>query len=138
MRGAALDELVLRILQHGLLDGAGNRFDPSIVRIGVNVHHSVKQVSLESQLEQKLGTTDRVRLNATHRKTVTDRHLLIVGAVASQARKQPCMHAEPAMHMLACKHMRTWAVALAPLSLFICKWLRARICTAVSTCMQAV
>lgn len=58
---AALDELVLRILQHGLLDGSGNRFDPSIVRIGVNVHHSVKQVSLEAQLEQKLGTTDRVR-----------------------------------------------------------------------------
>jgi senataxin len=64
---AALDELVLRILQHGLLDGAGNRFDPSIVRIGVNVHHSVKQVSLESQLEQKLGTTDRV--SETHSST---------------------------------------------------------------------
>lgn len=51
---------MLRILQHGLLDGAGNRFDPSIVRIGVNVHHSVKSVSLESQLEQKLGGNDRV------------------------------------------------------------------------------
>jgi hypothetical protein len=50
----------MRILQHGLLDGAGNRFDPSIVRIGVNVHHSVKSVSLESQLEQKLGGNDRV------------------------------------------------------------------------------
>jgi hypothetical protein len=58
---AALDELVLRILQHGLLDGSGARFDPSIVRIGVNVHHSVKQVSLEAQLEQKLGTGERVR-----------------------------------------------------------------------------
>lgn len=57
---AALDELVLRILQHGLLDGSGSRFDPSIVRIGVNVHHSVKAVSLEAQLEQKLGTGDRV------------------------------------------------------------------------------
>lgn len=57
---AALDELVLRILQHGLLDGSGSRFDPSIVRIGVNVHHSVKQVSLEAQLEQKLGTGERV------------------------------------------------------------------------------
>jgi senataxin len=56
----ALDELVLRILQHGLLDGSGARYDPSIVRIGVNVHHSVKSVSLEAQLEQKLGSTERV------------------------------------------------------------------------------
>jgi hypothetical protein len=58
---AALDEVVLRVLQHGLLDGSGARYDPSIVRIGVNVHHSVKQVALESLVDAKLGVTDRVR-----------------------------------------------------------------------------
>jgi hypothetical protein len=57
---AALDEVVLRILQHGLLDGTGQRYDPSIVRIGVNVHHSVKSVSLEKLVDAKLGVTDRV------------------------------------------------------------------------------
>lgn len=59
---AALDEVVLRILQHGLLDGSGARYDPSIVRIGVNVHHSVKSVSLEKLVDAKLGVTDRVGL----------------------------------------------------------------------------
>lgn len=62
---AALDEVVLRILQHGLLDGAGQRYDPSLVRIGVNVHHSVKSVSLEKLVDAKLGVTEKVRSRNT-------------------------------------------------------------------------
>ena len=51
---------MLRILQHGLLDGSGKRSDPSLVRIGVNVHHSVKHVSLESLVDAKLGVGEKV------------------------------------------------------------------------------
>ncbi|WIA30316.1 hypothetical protein OEZ86_000404 [Tetradesmus obliquus] len=65
---AALDEVVLRILQHGLLDGSGARYDPSIVRIGVNVHHSVKSVSLEKLVDAKLGVTDRSQVSGLQRE----------------------------------------------------------------------
>eukprot|EP00775_Hariotina_reticulata_P010999 gene10999-11153_t len=63
----ALDEVVLRVLLHGLLDGTGARYDPSIVRIGVNVHHSVKQVALESLVDAKLGVTDRSQVSGLQR-----------------------------------------------------------------------
>eukprot|EP00879_Flechtneria_rotunda_P021663 GHRR01022836.1.p1 GENE.GHRR01022836.1~~GHRR01022836.1.p1 ORF type:complete len:126 (-),score=33.40 GHRR01022836.1:666-1043(-) len=68
---AALDEVVLRILQHGLLDGSGKRYDPSIVRIGVNVHHSVKAVSLEMLVDAKLGVTEKVGMQLTTLGNVT-------------------------------------------------------------------
>eukprot|EP00878_Enallax_costatus_P007720 GHUV01008081.1.p1 GENE.GHUV01008081.1~~GHUV01008081.1.p1 ORF type:complete len:869 (+),score=299.72 GHUV01008081.1:2923-5529(+) len=65
---AALDEIVLRILQHGLLDGSGKRFDPSLVRIGVNVHHSVKHVSLESLVDAKLGVSEKGQVSGLQRE----------------------------------------------------------------------
>lgn len=65
---AALDELVLRIMHHGLLDGSGRRYDPSIVRIGVNIHHSVKSVSLEALVDAKLGVTERGQVSGLQRE----------------------------------------------------------------------
>ena len=58
---SALDEIVLRILQHGLMDGEGQVFAPSVVRIGVNVHHSVQEVALETLVEKRLGSGGDVR-----------------------------------------------------------------------------
>eukprot|EP00879_Flechtneria_rotunda_P030366 GHRR01032991.1.p1 GENE.GHRR01032991.1~~GHRR01032991.1.p1 ORF type:complete len:266 (+),score=55.51 GHRR01032991.1:320-1117(+) len=65
---AALDEVVLRILQHGLLDGSGKRYDPSIVRIGVTLHHSVKTVSLEMLVDAKLGVTEKGQVSGLQRE----------------------------------------------------------------------
>ena len=57
---SALDEIVIRILKSGLMDARGNMYAPSIVRIGVNVHHSVKSVSLDAIVDSRLGV-DQVR-----------------------------------------------------------------------------
>ena len=52
---SALDEIVLRIMRNGLVDGAGATYSPTIVRVGVNVHHSVKQVHMDTLISQRLG-----------------------------------------------------------------------------------
>jgi len=38
------------------MDGEGQVFAPSVVRIGVNVHHSVQEVALETLVEKRLGS----------------------------------------------------------------------------------
>lgn len=62
---SALDELVLRIISSGLTDKEGRVFMPNIVRFGLNVHHSVKSVSLETLVEQRLAAGGKVRIDAT-------------------------------------------------------------------------
>jgi len=52
---SALDEIVLRILQSGLVNGAGETYSPKVVRVGLSVHHSVSEVSMETLLAQRLG-----------------------------------------------------------------------------------
>ena len=54
---AALDEIVLRVLRHGLRDGAGNKVVPNIVRAGVatRMHSSIKSVTLEVLISQLVG-----------------------------------------------------------------------------------
>lgn len=42
---APQDEIVLRIVKQGLMDKDGKSFTPNIVRVGVNVHHSVRQAA---------------------------------------------------------------------------------------------
>jgi len=37
------------------MDGSGGPFQPSVVRVGVNVHHSVESVSLEALIAARLG-----------------------------------------------------------------------------------
>jgi hypothetical protein len=39
----------------GLMDGGGGPFQPAIVRVGVNAHHSVAAVSLEALIAARLG-----------------------------------------------------------------------------------
>ncbi|KAK9909662.1 hypothetical protein WJX75_005776 [Coccomyxa subellipsoidea] len=51
---SALDEIVSRLLQAGLLDWQGNRYIPSIVRVGLSVHHSVEAVSLDALVDMRL------------------------------------------------------------------------------------
>ncbi|KAH7281053.1 hypothetical protein KP509_36G027600 [Ceratopteris richardii] len=56
---SALDEIVLRLMNTGLRDENGQAFIPSIVRIGVNPHHSVQSVSMDYLVEQRLSSMDR-------------------------------------------------------------------------------
>ncbi|CAK0762015.1 hypothetical protein CVIRNUC_002915 [Coccomyxa viridis] len=50
---SALDEIVARLLQHGVLDWKGNAYSPSIVRVGLSVHHSVASVALDTLVSKR-------------------------------------------------------------------------------------
>jgi senataxin len=52
---SALDEIVLRLLSSGLVDGRGRPYTPSVVRIGVNAHRSVRSVALDSLVDARLA-----------------------------------------------------------------------------------
>ncbi|KAL8114930.1 hypothetical protein AgCh_021673 [Apium graveolens] len=54
---SALDEIVLRVLK-GIRDENDRAYTPKIVRIGLNVHYSVKTVSLDHLVEQKFAGMD--------------------------------------------------------------------------------
>ncbi|XP_062185215.1 probable helicase MAGATAMA 3 [Phragmites australis] len=56
---SALDEIVLRVLQTGIRDENNNTYNPKIVRIGLKAHHSVKAVSMDYLIQQKLSGVDR-------------------------------------------------------------------------------
>ena len=50
-----LDEIVSLIIKTGLVDGNGETYSPTVVRVGVNVHDSVRQVSMDALVSQRLG-----------------------------------------------------------------------------------
>ncbi|KQJ82618.1 hypothetical protein BRADI_5g10080v3 [Brachypodium distachyon] len=56
---SALDEIVSRVLQTGIRDENNNTYSPKIVRIGLKAHHSVKAVSMDYLIQQKLSGVDR-------------------------------------------------------------------------------
>lgn len=55
---AAIDEIVRKILEKGLLDANGNRIDPLLVRIGPNVDRSLEGVSLDYLTEKDIQSKD--------------------------------------------------------------------------------
>ncbi|KAL7592596.1 hypothetical protein Lser_V15G34181 [Lactuca serriola] len=55
---SALDEIVLRLLKTGIRDENDREYTPKIVRIGLKAHHSVKAVSMDYLVEQKLAGMD--------------------------------------------------------------------------------
>ncbi|KAL4853029.1 putative helicase MAGATAMA 3 [Chlorella vulgaris] len=52
---SALDEIVLRLISTGLTDHSGRVFTPNVVRVGVNIHHSVQSVALDTLVQLRLG-----------------------------------------------------------------------------------
>lgn len=56
---SALDEIVLRVLKTGIRDENNSTYNPKVVRIGVKAHHSVKAVSMDHLIQQKLSGVDR-------------------------------------------------------------------------------
>lgn len=56
---SALDEIVLRVMNTGLMDKDGRMYTPSIVRVGVNIHHSVSSVGLDTLVSHRLSSTEK-------------------------------------------------------------------------------
>ncbi|KAM0893397.1 hypothetical protein ACQ4PT_025141 [Festuca glaucescens] len=56
---SALDEIVSRVLLTGIRDENNSTYNPKIVRIGLKAHHSVKAVSMDYLIQQKLSGVDR-------------------------------------------------------------------------------
>ncbi|KAL3787772.1 hypothetical protein HJC23_009823 [Cyclotella cryptica] len=52
---AAVDNIILKIMEDGFVDGNGMRYNPSIVRIGSGQSASVKDVCLEDKVESYLS-----------------------------------------------------------------------------------
>ncbi|KAJ8421765.1 hypothetical protein Cgig2_018958 [Carnegiea gigantea] len=52
---SAPDEIVLRVLNTGVRDENDRAYNPKIVRIGLKAHHSVRAVSMDYLVEQKLA-----------------------------------------------------------------------------------
>ena len=61
---SALDEIVYRLISGGLYDKNGNVFTPNIVRVGVDIHHSVQTVALDNLVRHRLerGIDSKVRV----------------------------------------------------------------------------
>ncbi len=60
----ALDEITIRLLRTGLLNGRGRLWTPMIVRVGVSVHHSVESVSLNAWVAQRMKKNEVCPLRA--------------------------------------------------------------------------
>ena len=52
---AAVDNVILKIMEGGFIDGKGNRYNPSMIRVGVGQSPVVKDVALESKVDHILG-----------------------------------------------------------------------------------
>ncbi|KAG0597404.1 hypothetical protein M758_UG335400 [Ceratodon purpureus] len=61
---SALDEIVLRLLNTGLRDENGQTYTPSVVRVGLNAHHSVSAVSMDTLVTQRLSGVDKSAVSA--------------------------------------------------------------------------
>ena len=51
---AAVDNIILKIMQSGFVDGSGMRYNPSMIRVGSGQSEAVKDVALELKVENIL------------------------------------------------------------------------------------
>ena len=49
---AAVDNIILKIMEDGFIDGSGQRYNPSMIRVGVGQSAAVKDVALETKVDQ--------------------------------------------------------------------------------------
>jgi len=54
----AVDNVIIKIMEDGFVDGAGKRYNPSMVRVGVGQGQIVKDVALESRVKEALADKD--------------------------------------------------------------------------------
>jgi senataxin len=63
---AAVDNIILKIMEDGFVDGSGKRYNPSMIRVGVGQSAAVKPVALETKVDAILGENfDPVKLEAS-------------------------------------------------------------------------
>lgn len=48
---AAVDNIILKIMEDGFIDGQGNRYNPSMIRVGRGMGASVRSVALETKVD---------------------------------------------------------------------------------------
>jgi senataxin len=48
---AAVDNIILKIMEDGFIDGQGNRYNPSMIRVGQGISASVRSVGLETKVD---------------------------------------------------------------------------------------
>ena len=52
---AAVDNIILKIMEDGFIDGSGQRYNPSMIRVGVGQSAAVKSVALAEKVDQILS-----------------------------------------------------------------------------------
>jgi senataxin len=52
---AAVDNVIMKIMEDGFIDGSGQRYNPSMIRVGVGQSKTVKDVALETRVDQILS-----------------------------------------------------------------------------------
>lgn len=52
---AAVDNVIIKIMEEGFVDGSGQRYNPSMIRVGVGQSKTVKDVALETKVDQILS-----------------------------------------------------------------------------------
>jgi senataxin len=63
---AAVDNIILKIMEDGFVDGSGKRYNPSMIRVGVGQGSAVKAVALETKVDSILGENlDLARLESS-------------------------------------------------------------------------
>lgn len=63
---AAVDNIILKIMQSGFVDGGGMRYNPSMIRVGSGHSEAVKDVALERKVEGLLKETlEPIKLRST-------------------------------------------------------------------------
>lgn len=61
---AAVDNVILKIMESGFKDGSGARYNPSIIRVGTGAGDAVRDVLLENQVDAILSENmDLARLD---------------------------------------------------------------------------
>jgi senataxin len=63
---AAVDNIILKIMEDGFVDGSGKRYNPSIIHVEVGKSDAVRDVALEKQVDDILQElSDLARLETT-------------------------------------------------------------------------
>lgn len=63
---AAVDNIILKIMQDGFVDGKGQRYNPSMIRVGVGQSDAVRPVALETKIDSILSEDmDAARLESS-------------------------------------------------------------------------
>ena len=52
---AAVDNIIMKIMEDGFVDGSGQRYNPSMIRVGVGQSAAVRDVALETKVDQILA-----------------------------------------------------------------------------------